>query len=95
MNSKILSPFTEPKEDPYEILARIPKDISGLTVTEVAHVLKLLHLEKYAEDFRKRDIDGRLMEKLGDKELESLNVNDAFDRKKIIEFIGGWRPKLV
>lgn len=78
-------------EDPYAAVARIPQDLSGLSVSEVSQLLKHLRMECYAERFAEEMIDGKLLKSLQDDELQSLNVS-SFHCKKLVKFINGWRP---
>ncbi|KAK2554492.1 hypothetical protein P5673_023935 [Acropora cervicornis] len=70
-----------------------PDDLCHLKVSEVGECLRKLHLEKYVETFASNQIDGEMFCTLNNESLISLGVGNAFDRKKIVKFIHGWRPK--
>ena len=71
-----------------------PDDLSQLSVSEVGECLRKLNLEKYIETFASKQIDGEMFSTLNDESfLSSVGVNNVFDRKKILKFIHGWRPK--
>ena len=70
----------------------LPDDLRCLSVAEVGECLKKLKMGKYVELFEKNQIDGELFVTLDGELLSSLGVN-AFEQKKIMMFINGWRPK--
>ncbi|XP_015751365.1 PREDICTED: uncharacterized protein LOC107331306 [Acropora digitifera] len=70
-----------------------PDDLCHLKVPEVGECLRKLHLEKYVETFARNQIDGEMFCTLNNESLISVGVGNAFDRKKIVKFIHGWRPK--
>ena len=71
-----------------------PDDLYHLKVSEVGECLRKLHLEKYVETFASNQIDGKTFCNLNNESfLISMGVGNAFDRKKILKFIHGWRPK--
>ncbi|EDO44643.1 predicted protein [Nematostella vectensis] len=70
----------------------IPDDLSELTVEEVAEVLVKVHLGQFADKFEYNQIDGEMFVCLDEEVLESLGMN-AFQRKKVLKLIDGWRPK--
>ena len=69
-----------------------PDDLRCLSVAEVGECLKKLKMGKYVELFDSNQIDGELFVTLDEELLSSLGVN-AFEQKKIMMFINGWRPK--
>ena len=69
-----------------------PDDLRCLSVAEVGECLKKLKMGKYVELFESSQIDGELFVTLDGELLSSLGVN-AFEQKKIMMFINGWRPK--
>ena len=72
-----------------------PDDISCLTVAEVGVCLKKLNLGKYVQTFESKQIDGDMLTSLTDEaSLKSLGVSEMFDRRKMLRFIQGWRPKV-
>ncbi|XP_028407364.1 uncharacterized protein LOC114529988 [Dendronephthya gigantea] len=81
------------KEEIYEAIAKYPLDLSGLNVEAVGKLLVCLQMEKYVEIFKEEMIDGRMLSDMDKESLQSLNVS-PFHVKKLLNFIGGWRPKL-
>ena len=74
--------------------ARFPDDISCLTIAEVGVCLQKLNLGKYVQGFESKQIDGDMFSSLTDEaSLKSVGVTDMFDRRKMLRFIRGWRPK--
>ena len=69
-----------------------PDNLKCLSVAEVGECLKKLKMGKYVELFDSNQIDGELFVTLDGELLSSLGVN-AFEQKKIMMFINGWRPK--
>lgn len=80
------------KEDIYKRIAFIPKDLSELTVNDIGEVLMCLHMQSYVATFEDEQIDGAILKDLDLPSLESLNVS-KFHGKKLIKFVGGWRPQ--
>ena len=72
-----------------------PEDLSEQTVNEVAMSLRFIGLkEDVVEHFIDEQIDGKqLLELNHDLLKEGFPESNALERKKIIDFIGGWRPK--
>lgn len=83
----------EDKQAIYEAIARYPQDLTGLSVTEVSKLLRYLNLNDYVETFENELMDGKLLSSLDKETLESLNMK-PFHCKKLLDFIGGWRPKV-
>ena len=74
--------------------SEFPDDLSELSISEVGECLRKLNLEKYMENFSSKQIDGEMFSSLNDESsLMSVGVDNIFDRKKIIKFVHGWRPK--
>ena len=81
------------KEQIYEAIARIPRDLSPLTTTEVGKALTYLGMECYVIKFANEMIDGEMLQSIDEESLESLDVN-KFHIKKLLKFIRGWRPNV-
>ncbi|XP_028407366.1 uncharacterized protein LOC114529990 [Dendronephthya gigantea] len=81
------------KEEICEAIAKYPLNLSGLNVEAVGKLLVCLQMEKYVEIFKKEMIDGRMLSDIDKESLQSLDVS-PFHVKKLLSFIGGWRPKL-
>lgn len=79
-------------ESQYANVSRIPLDLSCLSVQGVAQLLKNLHMDRYVQTFEDELIDGNLLKKLKESDLESLKVS-SFHSTKLMEFIKGWRPR--
>ncbi|XP_046857851.1 uncharacterized protein LOC124451272 [Xenia sp. Carnegie-2017] len=79
---------------PYELICNIPLDLSGLSVGEVADILRNLNMGRYANIFEDELIDGRLLNELTDADLKSFNMS-SLHCTKLMNFIKGWRPELV
>ena len=69
-----------------------PDDLRCLSVSKVGECLKKLNMGKYVQLFESNQVDGELFVTLDGELLTSLGVN-AFEQKKIMMFINGWRPK--
>lgn len=80
-------------ENPYDLIAKVPLDLSGLSVTDVSNILKNLNMAQYSERFENELIDGNLLKQLGKSDLESFHM-ESFHCKKLLNFIQGWRPQL-
>ena len=80
-------------EDPYAVVAKIPQDLSRLSVNDVSALLSNLNMECYVKTFQDEMVDGNLLKSLDDEALQSLDVS-AFHTKKLTRFISGWRPKV-
>ena len=79
------------EENPYELVAKIPRDLSGLSIADVGRILKNLNMGQYAERFEHEMVDGDLLKMLKDEELESFEMQ-KLHRTKLLNFINGWRP---
>ena len=86
--------FPGHEENPYDLVARIPLDLSGLSIGEVSNLLKNLNMGEYAERFENEMIDGSLLKEMKDSQLTDLEMT-SFHRTKLLNFINGWRPKLA
>ena len=80
-------------EDPYAVVAKIPQDLSRLTVNDVSALLSNLKMDCYVKTFQDEMVDGSLLKSLDEEALQSLEVS-AFHTKKLTRFINGWRPKV-
>ena len=72
-----------------------PNDISNLTVEEVMESLRFIGLkETVVKRFFEEQIDGLQLEDM-DKDLliEGFPELNALERKKVLDFVAGWRPR--
>lgn len=67
-------------------------DLSCLTVKEVAEFLQKYHFDEFVQLFYNNDVDGDMLISMDNEMLKSLGMN-AFQSKKLLKLIGGWRPK--
>jgi hypothetical protein len=86
----IVTPEQE-KEEIYQAIAKYPKDLTSLGVTDVSTLLNYLGMGNHAETFAAELIDGVMLASLDKENLESLNLS-PFHATKLLKFIGGWRP---
>jgi len=72
-----------------------PDDISGLSVLEVSKSLRYIGMkDRVVIRFSREQIDGDMLQTLDVKLLkEGFPELNALDVKKILDFVGGWRPK--
>ena len=70
----------------------VPDDLSKMSISEVSQFLRHFRFENYVEIFTNNDVDGELLVSLEEEELKALGMS-AFECKKILKLIGGWRPK--
>lgn len=86
------SPYRAPSEEPSW---SPPDDLSTLSVTDIAHCLRYIGMkDKLVYRFVEEQIDGKLLLELDSDLLrEGFPGLNALERKKILDFIGGWRPK--
>ncbi|XP_063063107.1 GRB2-associated and regulator of MAPK protein 1 isoform X2 [Engraulis encrasicolus] len=74
---------------------RPPTNLSGLSIEEVSHSLHFIGL---AEDvvalFVREKIDGNLLTQLTEEILSEDFKLTKLQVKKLLQFIGGWRPKM-
>ena len=70
----------------------VPDDLSQMSISEVSQFLRHFRFENYIEVFTDNDVDGELLVSLEEEELKALGLS-AFECKKIVKLIGGWRPK--
>ncbi|CAB4044247.1 GRB2-associated and regulator of MAPK, partial [Paramuricea clavata] len=82
----------EDKQAIYEAISRFPQDLSGLGVADVSRLLGHLNLSDYVQTFANELIDGTMLVSMDQESLESLGVK-PFHCKKLLDFIGGWRPR--
>ena len=85
------SPYLSPSEDSWTP----PEDISQLSVLDVARCLRYIGIKQaLAVRFVEEQVDGKQLQELSDELLrEGMPELNAFERKKIIDFTQGWRPK--
>jgi len=93
----------DPDESPYSVPASIsddsswtpPDDLSPLSVMEVAQCLRYIGIKHTAVlRFVEEQVDGKQLQELDNELLrEGLPELNAFERKKVIDFSAGWRPK--
>ena len=60
-------------------------------MTDVSKLLQYLNLGAYVETFEKELVDGMMLSSMDEASLKSLNLN-TFHSRKLLDFIGGWRP---
>ncbi|XP_046858183.1 uncharacterized protein LOC124451613 [Xenia sp. Carnegie-2017] len=87
------SPNENDREAIYEAISRYPRDLSSLSVTDVSRLMTYLGLKDYVETFENELIDGSMLITMDKESLEFLNVK-TFHCKKLLRFIGGWRPNV-
>jgi hypothetical protein len=85
---------TPTREEIYEAIAKYPKDLSNLTVTEVSKLMRNIGMGNYAEMFEAELVDGDMLTSMNAESLQSLNVS-SFHITKLLKFIGGWRPNVL
>ena len=83
----------EQHEEMYQAIAKYPTDLSKLTVTEVSRLLHNLGMGNYAEMFAEEMVDGDMLNSMNAENLQSLNLS-PFHIKKLLKFVGGWRPNV-
>ncbi len=85
------SPYATPSEDSWTP----PDDISSLSVTEVARSLRYIGMKHHVVlRFVEEQIDGKQLQELDDVLVrEGFPYLNALERKKVIDFANGWRPK--
>ncbi|CAB3992716.1 SH3 and multiple ankyrin repeat domains 2-like [Paramuricea clavata] len=81
-------------ENPYELVAKVPLDLSGLSINEVSDILKNLNMGQYAERFEDEMVDGDLLKELKESDLESFRM-ESIHRTKLLKFVQGWRPQHI
>lgn len=92
-------PTTNPPKSPedkqaiYEAIAKFPQDITGLSVADVGRLLKYLGMGNYVQTFERELIDGSMLATMDQESMESLDMT-VFHVKKLLRFIGGWRPNV-
>lgn len=98
---KTIPPPVKPK--PYSIKKKpalqqkeenfvVPDDLSQMSISEVSQFLRHFRFDNYVQVFSDNDVDGDLLVSLEEEELKALGMS-AFECKKILKLIGGWRPK--
>ena len=81
-------PVLQKKEENFVV----PNDLSQMSISEVLQFLRHFGFENYVEIFTDNDVDGELLVSLEEEELKALGMS-AFECRKILKLIGGWRPK--
>ena len=71
----------------------IPGQLSQLSVGEVSKFLKKVHLEDFVDVFAENDVDGEFLVTMTAEDMRALEMN-AFQCKKLLKLISGWRPKV-
>ena len=87
------TPHPGRNEDPYELIAKVPLDLSGLSVSQVSDILRNLNMGQHADRFEDEMIDGKFLMELTESDLELFEI-EGFYRKKLLRFINGWRPQI-
>ena len=72
-----------------------PPDLTSLSTCQVAASLRYIGLrERLVTHFREEQVDGKQLVELDDALLrEGFPEMNALERKKLVDFISGWRPK--
>lgn len=72
-----------------------PKDLSSLTVEEVALSLRYIGMkDQIVASFSKEQVDGKFFCEMNSHLLKEGFPNmNSLERKKVLDFIQGWRPK--
>ena len=78
-----------------ETVDDIPENIDGLTVDDVCQCLRLLDMNDHIYDFKRHQIDGRLLDDMKETTLLSDFGFTPFNASKIMRFTRGWRPKIA
>lgn len=86
---------TDPHTDPSESSWNPPTDLSGLSIEEVSRSLHFIGLsEDVVALFVREKIDGNLLLQLTEEILSEDFKLTKLQVKKLLQFIGGWRPKM-
>lgn len=90
---------SRPKEDirtnagAIERTSDIPKQLNGLSCSQLADCLRLLNMEAYVDGFLENQIDGKLLLELDESILTTdLKVSRLHARKLLVFAHQGWRP---
>lgn len=72
-----------------------PQDVTSLSTCQVTASLRYIGLrERLVTHFRDEQVDGKQLAELNDALLrEGFSEMNALERKKLVDFISGWRPK--
>ena len=72
-----------------------PPDLTTLSTCQVAASLRYIGLrERLVTHFREEQVDGKQLVELDDALLrEGFPEMNALERKKLVDFLSGWRPK--
>lgn len=74
---------------------RPPASLSGLSIEEVSRSLRFIGLpDDVAQRFVAEKIDGSLLLQLSEEILAEDFRLSKLQVKKLMQFIGGWRPKI-
>ena len=60
----------------------------------VASLLQELNMSHHIESFQQNQVDGSLFTELDEEEFKDLGLN-KFERKKLLKYRNGWRPKIM
>lgn len=83
------------EDSPYGTLKDVPKNLSKISVKEVASCLELLHLSEYVESFVENQVDGDMMQSLTEEMLVEEFGMKRFQAVKLMKFFKtDWRPKV-
>jgi len=78
----------------WRTVSEIPTDVQHFTVREIADCLRLLKMERYAEQFAEQDVDGALLVSMDEDLLQDSFGMTGLEAKKIFQFAKkGWRPR--
>ena len=99
VSPKWQDPYSLDYDSPYKSSSESswapPDDLSRLSVQEVAHCLRYIGMREYVVMyFVEEQIDGKQLLELDHHLLsEGFPQLNALERKKIVDFAQGWRPK--
>ena len=99
VSPKWQDPYSLDYDSPYKSSSESswapPDDLSRLSVQEVAHCLRYIGMRDYVVMyFTEEQIDGKQLLELDQHLLsEGFPQLNALERKKIVDFAQGWRPK--
>ena len=86
-------PASPSKSSAQNLSMDFPEDLSLLSVSEVGECLRKLNMEEHVDTFKSQLIDGQMLQELDDESIVSLGVS-TIQQKRLIKFIGGWRPNV-
>ena len=79
----------------YQTLADVPQDLGILTVEEICHCLHLLNMDSHVAQFRKHQVDGKLIGDMKETVLSQEFKFTPFNASKLMRFARGWRPRFT